>query len=163
MIICGIDPGLKGGIAIIDGNKAFAYPIPISGKDINVSALVETLRSHKVELVICELVHSMPAFGKDGKRTQGIASAFTFGKGYGMVLGAVMGAGIPLELVTPQKWKGSVLSGTAKDKEAAIDFCTRRYPQVNLILPRCRKQHDGMADALCIAHYGLLIYLREVA
>lgn len=155
MIIGGIDPGLKGGIAIIDDNKAFTYPIPISGKDINVSALVETLRSHKVELVVSEQVHSMPG--------QGVASTFSFGKGYGMVLGAVMGAGIPLELVTPQKWKGSVLSGTAKDKDAAIDFCTRRYPQVNLILPRCRKQHDGMADALCIAHYGLLIYLREAA
>lgn len=155
MIIGGIDPGLKGGIGIIDGNKQFTYPMPMSGKDIYVSALVEILRSHKVELVISEKVHSMPG--------QGVSSTFTFGKGYGMVLGAVMGAGIPLELVSPQKWKGLVLSGTAKDKEAAIDFCTKRYPQINLILPRCRKQHDGMADALCLAHYGILTYLRESA
>lgn len=164
MNICGIDPGLKGGLAMSEGNKMYGYPMPISGKDIDVMAIVDLLHSHHINLVICEQVHAMPARGKNGEKSQGITSTFTFGKGYGMVLGAVMGAGIPLELVSPQKWKSVTLCNTEKDKKAAVDFCRRRYPDVNLVMPRCRTPHDGIADAVCILHYGLNLYnKKEVA
>lgn len=162
MNICGIDPGLKGGLAILDNGKVYGYPMPLSGKDINVMAIVDLLRSHRVDLVICEQVHAMPAKGMNGKN-QGITSTFTFGKGYGMVLGAVMGAGVPLELVSPQKWKAVTLCNTEKDKKAAVDFCRRRYPDVNLVMPRCRTPHDGVADAICILHYCMNLYKKEVA
>lgn len=160
MNICGIDPGLKGGLAILDNGKVYGYPMPLSGKDINVMAIVELLRSHRVDLVICEQVHAMPAKGMNGKN-QGITSTFTFGKGYGMVLGAVMASGIPLELVTPQKWKSVTLQGTAKDKDAMIAFCRRRYPEVNLVPPRCRTANDGIADAVGILHYFYSLNIKK--
>lgn len=155
MNVCGIDPGQKGGLAFYENGMVSVYPMPMSGKDINVSAIVELLKSHHVDLVVVEQVHAMPG--------QGVTSMFSFGKCFGMILGAVMGAGIPLELVTPQKWKSVSLAGTKKDKDAMIDFCRRRYPMVNLIPPRCRTPHDGMADAVGIMHYYLNMNRKEVA
>lgn len=59
--------------------------------------------------------------------------------------------------VTPQKWKNAVLRWKyAHDKEGAIAFCEATWPGINLTPPRCRKKHDGIADALCIAYYGSL-------
>ena len=153
MNICGIDPGLKGGLAILDGGKVYGYPMPLSGKDINVMAIVDLLRSHNVKLVAMEQVHAMPG--------QGVTSMFSFGKSYGMLTGAVMGAGIPLELVTPQKWKSVTLQGTAKDKDAMIAFCRRRYPEVNLVPPRCRTANDGIADAVGILHYFYSLNIKK--
>ena len=85
---------------------------------------------------------------------QGVASMFKFGMGYGALLGVAAGLSIPVELTTPQRWKGKVLHGTAKDKSAAVAYCRRAFPSVQLVLPRCRNPHDGMADALCLLEYG---------
>ena len=153
MNICGIDPGLKGGLAILDNGKVYGYPMPLSGKDINVMAIVDLLRSHSVKLVAMEQVHAMPG--------QGVTSMFSFGKSYGMLMGAVMASGIPLELVTPQKWKSVTLQGTAKDKDAMIAFCRRRYPEVNLVPPRCRTANDGIADAVGILHYFYFLNVKK--
>jgi hypothetical protein len=77
---------------------------------------------------------------------QGVASSFTFGTGYRQIQGLLAGRGIPFELVTPQAWKKLVLAGTTKDKDAAIAYCRRAFPDVALVLPRCRVSHDGIAD-----------------
>jgi crossover junction endodeoxyribonuclease RuvC len=69
-------------------------------------------------------------------------------------LGLAAGLSIPVELATPQRWKGVVLHGSAKDKDAAISWCRRAFPDVALVPPGCRKPHDGMADALCLLEYG---------
>jgi hypothetical protein len=40
-------------------------------------------------------------------------------------------------------------------KDAAIAYCRRAFPDVPLVMPRCRNPHDGIADSLCILQYGL--------
>ena len=60
-------------------------------------------------------------------------------------------------------WKKTVLAGTAKDKDAAIEYCRRAFPQVSLLPgPRCRKPHDGMADALCLLEYGRRVLVGQI-
>ena len=44
-------------------------------------------------------------------------------------------------------------------KTAAVDYCRRVYPSVQLIPERCRVPHTGIADAVCIATYGRLAHL----
>ena len=39
-------------------------------------------------------------------------------------------------------------------KAASIAWATEHYPEVNLVLPRCRVAHDGLADAICIASWA---------
>ena len=147
----GIDPGLKGGLAVmLHDQTARAIPMPVAGDELDGRAISDWLRGYNNVLVTVEKVGAMPG--------QGLSSTFKFGKGYGTVLGVCAALGLRVELVTPQKWKGEVLAGTAKDKDAAIAYCRRVFPSVELILPRCRVPHDGLADSLAIAEYGRRTY-----
>lgn len=155
-MIAAIDPGQKGGIAYIaPTGKAEGRPMPLAGKEIDGHELASQLRELAPSLVIIEKVHSMPK--------QGVASTFKFGMGYGLVIGICDALSLPYRLVTPQTWKKAVLSGTAKDKDAAINFVRRAYPGVDLAPGRLRVPHDGIADAVCLAEYGRQLMLKEVA
>lgn len=147
MVFAGIDPGQKGGIAIYDAKLllAQAWPMPLHGKEPDVAAIMRLFASKCVAAIAIEEVGSMPG--------QGVASTFQFGTGYGMLLGAIAASQLPHHRVRPQAWKKVVLAGTAKDKAAAIAYCQRAHPTLQLVQPRARKPHDGMADAVCIAHW----------
>lgn len=150
--IVALDPGLSGAIAIFNNNTISAQPFPIAGKALDLRSLTEIIRGANPEFAVIEKVHSMPG--------QGVSSTFKFGQGYGALLGITAALGIPTELVTPQRWKGTVLAGTAKDKDAAIAYCRRAFPDVPLIMKGCRKPHDGVADALCLLQFGLREFMR---
>lgn len=155
-MIIGIDPGQSGGIAYISPTgSSGALPMPISAKDIDGHEIAARLKELFPAVVILEKVHAMPK--------QGVSSTFKFGMGFGLVIGICEALGIPYRLVTPQKWKGVVLSGTAKDKDAAIAFVRRAYPSIDLTPGRKRVPHDGMADAVCLAEYGRQLMGREAA
>jgi crossover junction endodeoxyribonuclease RuvC len=145
--IIAFDPGLKGAIAIHHQGITTAQPMPIAGKVLDLPTLAELVRSASPDLAIIEKVGAMPG--------QGVSSTFTFGNGYGQLQGLLTGLGIPFELVTPQAWKKLILAGTDKDKDAAIAYCRRAFPDISLVMPRCRIPHDGVADALCLMQYGL--------
>jgi crossover junction endodeoxyribonuclease RuvC len=144
--VVGIDPGQKGGIAFLSDYHAEAVPMPMVGKDLDVRAIVEIIRTKSVELVVLEKVHAMPH--------QGVSSTFTFGYGVGVIVGAVETLGLPLRWVTPQAWKKVVLAGTGKDKDAAIAHVRQAYPGIELMPGRSRTPHDGIADAVCIAEWA---------
>lgn len=84
---------------------------------------------------------------------QGVNSMFHFGENYGFIQGLLTAYSIPYELVTPQKWKKEFqITG---DKNSSIDVCKRLFPYVNLRkTERCKKDHDGMAEALLMAEYA---------
>ncbi|UJB69182.1 Holliday junction endonuclease [Acaryochloris sp. 'Moss Beach'] len=141
-----LDPGLKGGIAI-SGSSPTARPLPLAGKELDLVTLASWIEEAAPRLAVIEKVGAMPK--------QGVASTFKFGLGYGGLLGVCAALKVPVELVTPQRWKRTVLAGTSKDKAAAIAYCRRAFPGIGLIQPGCRKPHDGMADALCLMAFGV--------
>ena len=151
----GIDPGLKGGLAILPGRtyvpKA-AIPMPVLGGEVDGGFVSDWLKGYAGlvpagDLMVCiEKVHSMPK--------QGVASTFKFGKGYGILCGVCSALHIPYVLVTPQAWKKSVLAGTVQGKDEAIAWVRAAHPEIELIQPRCHKPHDGCADAVCIAEFA---------
>ncbi len=147
-MIIGIDPGKSGGIAFIDedGGESWAEEMPVCGKEIDGHEIARRIIEVSPDRAVIEKAQAMPK--------QGVTSMFNYGKGFGVVLGILEGLGIPYRLVTPQAWKKAILSGTAKDKDAAVNYVRRAYPQVNLTPGKKRKPHDGMADAVCIADYG---------
>lgn len=150
-VIVGIDPGLSGGVAIWDGCIMRAYPMPTRAlkkgkRDVDVLQIQgDGLLVHP-KLVVVEKVGAMPG--------QGVVSMFTFGKGYGKILGMVETNLWPLEEPTPQKWKAVVLAGTDRSKEAAVAYVKKRFPGVNLLVGKSTKPHIGMADAVCLCEYG---------
>lgn len=153
-IIIGIDPGAKGGIALLGASEPVRIPMPCVGKEINwqtVGAILEVWQAagcKPTEIrAYVEKAHAMPK--------QGVTSMFKFGMAYGGILALLEHIEIETHIVTPQAWKKAVLAGTAKDKAAAIAYCHRRWPKLNLLAtPKPRVPHNGMADALCIAAYG---------
>jgi len=141
-----IDPGLKGGIASLTNGSITAVPMPLAGGALDLAAIAAMVKEVSPAWIIVEKVGARPG--------QGVTSMFSFGMGYGAVLGIAAALSVPVELVTPQRWKGIVLHGTAKDKSSAIAFCRRVFPGVALVLPRCKVAHDGVADSLCLLEYG---------
>ena len=146
MVIVGIDPGMKGGVAFCwhTGAEAHAFPMPSTRLQL-FKMIAERVSDNKFRAIV-ECVHSMPK--------QGVASTFKFGKGYGEVLGILTALGAEIIEPTPQAWKKVVLAGTDKSKDAAIQVAENLYPNIELVPKGCRKPHDGMADAVCLMHYG---------
>lgn len=156
MICIGIDPGLKGGVAILDeGELSDAWPLPVIAGIVDAQTLHRRLAGLHGAIVTLEHAQAMPK--------QGVSSTFSYGVGFGLVRAALLIAGLRCELVRPTEWKRVVLSGTAKDKDAAVAWCRRAFPHTDLILPGCRKPHDGIADAICLAEYGRRTFAREAA
>lgn len=151
-LVLGIDPGLSGAMALLDprgsGELLDAWDLPVLAvgrkRELDEQAINRQLRSLRDQhpiLAVIEDVHAMPK--------QGVSSSFRFGYGYGVLRGALAALEIPYELVTPQRWKRSVLTGLPKEKDAARAFVRRRWPEKADVFARV-KDH-GRADATCIA------------
>ena len=139
MTYIGIDPGAKGGIAVISesGITVAAY---------DKARYIEILSQVPSDSVCClEHVHAMPG--------QGVTSMFSFGQNFGWIQGVLEAFGVSYELVQPQKWKKEY-SITA-DKNTSIEVCKRLFPNVSLLpSERCRKDSDGIGEALLMAEYA---------
>lgn len=143
--IFAVDPGLHGAWAAMSlrtGDFLGAGDLPRFERMLNGLEFMDILRKlHATQLVI-EHVHSMPK--------QGVASSFTFGMSFGLIIGVSCGANLPLTLVTPQKWKNHFRL-TGKAKEASRELVLRLYPDAREFLQR--KSDHNRADAILIARY----------
>lgn len=84
---------------------------------------------------------------------QGVVSMFNFGKGFGWILGTLEAYSVSYELIRPQKWKKEF--SVTSDKNTSIEVCKRLFPHVSLLpTERCKKDNDGMAEALLLAEYA---------
>ena len=159
----GIDPGVNGAMARIayyadDDIDVDVTILPKAGKkELDLPDIRHWLKQALTVVgqrgiyVAIEKVTSMPK--------QGVTSMFTFGRAYGQLEGIVSTLGLSYVLVTPTQWKKYVLVGTAKDKDAAVTYCRRMYPDVSLLpTDKSRKPNENMADALCIATYSRLLW-----
>ena len=145
MIYIGIDPGKNGGIAKINTDTGFVKTVTFSEESL-ISELEGYFMFDKSPLrCVLEKVNAMPG--------QGVVSMFNFGQNYGFIQGVLKAYSIPYELVPPQKWKKEF--SCTSDKNTSIEVCKRLFPNVNLkATERCKKDHDGIAEALLIAEYG---------
>ena len=153
MRIIGIDPGLSGGIAILDDSKIFDMfdmPIMSEGKknknQLNSAQLVNIIKRHilpnKETFVIVEQVSAMPG--------QGVTSMFNFGQTFGAIKGICAALGLPIFYVRPAKWKKHFeLINSSKD--ASRTKVIEMYPSISSRLTK--KKDVNKADAILIARY----------
>jgi hypothetical protein len=55
--------------------------------------------------------------------------------------------------VQSRRWQ-SALGIKGDTKAASLAYVREHFPDINLIPPRAKKPHDGLADAVCIAVWG---------
>jgi crossover junction endodeoxyribonuclease RuvC len=155
--VLGIDPGRKGGAAILSIAKPRAIiaiqDLPCNEDGIDAKTFSFFLDTHKDQIRFCviEKVHAMTYTDSSGqKRGQGAAASFDFGKGFGLILGCLHAMGVPTFEVVPSVWK--ILLGLGSAKSDSIALAKRLYPMVADKLTL--KKHDGRAEALLLAHFG---------
>jgi len=155
MLIIGIDPGIKGAICILkDGVVINVFDMPVmpvgkknksqvNGSQIynEILKVIENEGKQDVKVVI-EQVSAMPG--------QGVTSMFNFGQSYGVLKGIFSAMQIPMDFVSPVKWKKYFnLINTQKDtsRTKAIEF----FPYISAKLSR--KKDANKADAILIASF----------
>jgi crossover junction endodeoxyribonuclease RuvC len=152
-VIVGIDPGLTGAIAILDGDSLTIHDMPVvatkAGRRQVSPHLLRDLLEPLVPfnlggglLAVVEDVHAMPK--------QGVSSVFSFGQSLGSILGVLAGLYVPYRLVSPQAWMSragvkKTASGDKVSRTRAIELFPAHANLFNL------KKHHGRADAALMA------------
>lgn len=102
--------------------------------------------------VIMEAGQKQPVFGIKGN--------FSTGFSYGAFFSFLRLMGVAASIINPKNWQNDMFRGLSArmktdTKACSIEMCRRLFPRVSLIATeRCTKDHDGIADALCMAEWG---------
>lgn len=145
IIYIGIDPGLSGGIAILnqDGSVKDVVAMPDTPRDI-----YEFLLSYKEDsrCVLEDVGHGMP--GQSSKATA------TFARHNGHLEMALLALGIPTEKVTPQKWI-KVYQLKKKKEQDKNEWKNVLKAKAQSLFPQLGKKVTlKTCDALLIAEYA---------
>ena len=129
----GIDPGVNGGLALIDpgGRMLRASKMPATDRDI-----FEWIPCPPVQAVL-ERAGASPQMG--------VVSACTFCLGYGLLRMALTAKGIPFDVVSPVKWQTAMGCRTGGDKNVSKRRAQQLFPGVTVV--------HAIADALLLAEY----------
>jgi Holliday junction resolvasome RuvABC endonuclease subunit len=150
MKILGIDPGIHGGLAVVDIVDGAAsqiidiIDIPIAGvkakERVDVLAIRSFIEMHKPDYAVIERAGVMPR--------QGISSGFKFGRAVGAIEAVIACCEIPLTIIEPTTWKKfHQLRGG--EKEASRQRALQLFPSAHALL--ARKMDHGRAEAALIA------------
>lgn len=154
--ILGIDPGLSGGLSIIDErfNIVACYPMPtVVGEDgkrkVDPVTAFNLLSTYDIELAVIEKVGARPG--------QGVVSMFNFGDSYGVIRAVAAMVAKEIRFTRPQEWRGCQgLTGLSKEQIAEVAFDVFQaeaiYGRKNKSGARAIK--DGISDSLMIAKSG---------
>jgi len=169
VIHVGIDPGVHGAVAVINGKQAWVVDLPTitfqtGGKTkagnkrkktvLDAGALVTLLHdsaalggeSFDTRVVAwLEDTHSMP---KDGK-----VAVEAFGRACGMIEGVMAAVGLAYTKVSPARWRPAMV-GRGEGKEASRRRATQLFPTVSFT----RVKDHNRAEALLIAEWGRQSY-----
>ena len=169
-VYIGIDPGKDGAVVVLNQyGKALAsyltakeFTIRLgkgSKRDYTAACMVRAfhLMSTEYTVVIAVLEKQW------ARPKQGVSSTFSSGVGYGLWKGILSAKGIPFIEVSPRTWTGCVLKDVSGDgKGRSVYVASQRVPTLDLTPGSKRKPHDGLADAACLALYGLEHYSNGV-
>lgn len=142
-LFIGIDPGMTGAMAAIDARTGQLIVKRFDG-GMDQCEVLDSLPSGRPLGVAIELVHAMPG--------QGVVSMFTFGKGYGELLGWLKASRIDFSLVSPRSWQ-RILPASDGPKNGVKAFCSEKWGLDTFVYKGCRVPHQGSMDAACIAYY----------
>lgn len=150
----GVDPGLSGAIAVVDGPRVRVYDIPtllvtVGRKerrrldDLALLAIArEVATVYEPRIVALELVGGMTG--------QSASASFSFGDVCGAIRMAFRAAGLRVDMVPPAVWKKRMGLGASKDdaRRKAMGL----WPDDAHLFARVKD--DGRAEGALLAHYA---------
>ena len=153
MRVIGIDPGLSGAIAVINGTDSLTvFDMPTmtverNGKakrQVSATELAQILKTAKSDdcHVFVEKVSAMAG--------QGVTSVFSFGRSFGMIEGILAALQMPVTYVAPATWVKAVHRGAGKD--ASRSRAMELFPDNQADFKRVKD--DGRSDSALIAYWG---------
>lgn len=159
MIRIGIDPGISGAIAIVDGQTVFLQACPLADKvgrfnqhDPREMFKILSMYGDMGAIACLESVH----FDWRDDNKKGSAEALI--RSHEAWKTALAIAGIQTQHLAPPVWRKRSGITTGQDKIAAVTEAIKRYPSVAGTLKRRSNRSnrgyvyaDGMAEALLMA------------
>jgi crossover junction endodeoxyribonuclease RuvC len=149
--VLGIDVGLNGAIAVVDGDRLIdvhdmpTFTMERNGKNkrmVNAAELARLIRQSAPGCAYLERLNAMPG--------QGVTSMFSMGQSLGVVLGILAALDIPTTTIPPRTWQRALDVPQGKDGS--------RYRAAQLFPARAelfkRVKDNGRSDAALIAVYG---------
>ena len=166
-VVIGIDPGKTGGAVALnlDGEALEWMAADHPGEGYTVRGgkgsagyvpscmalwLYDMSEAYKVILVVVEHQAARPLEGR--------SSVFTTGYGFGLWVGMLAALRFRYLVAKPAVWTREIFGSkpkTAERKARAITTVSAQVPTLSLTWGRKKKPHDGLADAACLALYGL--------
>ena len=155
--ILGVDPGVRGGVALVlvnSGNGGAllvdAIDIPTVGaaakERVDVIALRKWVLSARPDHCLIERAQAMPK--------QGASSGFKYGRAVRAIEAVIAGCEVPLTIIEPTAWKKfHALRGG--DKESSRQRALQLFPAAHALL--ARKMDHGRAESALMAVYGARI------
>lgn len=167
----GIDPGHKGAIAIIDQKSNIiaiedmpTFQTPTGTKKVvnlkivseyktrvDSKELYRILSQYKDAQVLLEHAQAMPE--------QGEVSIFTYGEGYGRLLGVLDSLQLSYFEVSSSTWKAKM--GLTAEKRLSIEKANKCFENAQEYIHLAK--HDGRAEALLLAKYLKDIHLKKLS
>ena len=153
MRILGIDPGVRGGLAIVEVNNGVApklvdaidvQTVGIGAKErIDAIAMRGWIQTYLPDHAAIERAQAMPK--------QGASSGFKYGRAVGTSEAAILCCEITMTIIEPSTWKKfHHLHGG--DKEPARQRALQLFPNAHAMF--ARKKDHGRAEAALIALAG---------
>lgn len=143
----GIDPGRKGGLALIDENKNLLYiePMPLLGKGYDycrIQTMIDNLPAQTT--ILLEL--------KPGVQERSASPTTSFGFHCGVLYGLCLKANT--QIISPKTWKKEF--DVARNYKEKRDEMKLRSVQMaeHLFHREFKSTEDGLAEALLLAEYG---------
>lgn len=153
MLYAGIDPGVKGGVVVIDDQQraVFTHVTPIIGKEYDIPEMYSLLRGiYAMGAAFCciEKGQSMP--GDSGR------SAWKMGFGHGLWQMALTVVGIRYHVCPPQVWQRALgIPKGADTKIHSVLIAKREVADLNLLRTvRSKNEDHNIADATNLAVYA---------
>jgi crossover junction endodeoxyribonuclease RuvC len=148
--VLGIDPGIRGGCAIVVVGEGYAprlvsaIDIPVAGvgakERVDCNALRAFIRQYQPDRAVIERAQAMPK--------QGASSGFKYGRAVGAIEAVLACCELPMEIIEPTFWK-KVLRLRGSEKEASRQRALQLFPAAHAVF--ARKMDHGRAEAALIA------------
>jgi hypothetical protein len=163
-ILIAADPGVTGALCLYDTKLGMlsVFPMPTYEKATGKKTLATAtkparpiVRNHLDEDEVIDRIAMFKDMGAThfvvekvgGLPGQSAPNAFTFGFGYGILVGAAKAAGLIIEKIEPAKWKADLR--VPADKKAARARASELLPTHKHLWPKAGD--DGKAEAALLA------------